>query len=93
MIDVHGSIWGGGTHVPQHMSHTHTRSLPVIALIPESGNPPHTSKLHGRDRRRLGFTMVSVPRNQSPYSLVRSLLLANRNPLLSRWTMVYTLRK
>lgn len=41
MTDVHGSIWGGGTHVPQHMSHAHTGSLPVIALIPESGNP-HT---------------------------------------------------
>lgn len=41
MTDVHGSIWGGGTHVPQHMSHAHTRSLPVIALSPESGTP-HT---------------------------------------------------
>lgn len=92
MTGALGSIWGGGTHVPQHMSHAHTRSLPVIALIPESGNPTHTSKLHGRDRR-LGFKMVSVPQNQSSYSLVRSLLLANRNPLLSRWTVVYTLRK
>lgn len=93
MTDVHSSIWGGGMHVPQHMYHAHTRSLPVIALIPKSGKKKPTSKLHGRDIRRLGFTMISAPQNQSSYSLVRSLLLANRNPLLSRWTMIYTLRK
>lgn len=93
MTDVHGSIWGGvHARTTAHVPRTY-RKPACHSLDPGKWKPPHTSKLHGRDRRRLGFTMVSVPRNQSPYSLVRSLLLANRNPLLSRWTMVYTLRK
>lgn len=43
---------------------------------------PHTSKLQREwDVGRLGFTIISVPRNQSSYSLLGSPLLASRNPL------------
>lgn len=46
MTDVHGSIWGGGTHVPC------TYQKPAYhSLDPGEWTPPHTSKLHERDKK------------------------------------------
>lgn len=83
MTYVHGSVGGGWhTYTTAHVPSTYQKPA-CRSLDPEKWRTtyvPHTSKLHGREIGRLGFTMVSVPQNQSSYSLVRSLLLANRNP-------------
>lgn len=76
---------GRGTHVPPR-TYQKPACLPACpSLDPGKGQPtyvPHTSKRQREwDVGRLGFTIISVPRNQSSYSFLGSPLLANRIPL------------